>query len=263
MLRIVILLIFCLFVCSPISAQALADGSRSKPKPPSSLYDGYREDRVHAYIPVSDIPDRYPIHVSGFVMPLADVLVTSVYGMRCKKMHRGIDLALEVGDTIASAFEGYVRKTGYDYGGYGRFMVVRHLNGLETVYGHLQTCLLDEGTEVKSGQSIALGGNTGRSTGPHLHFEILFMGQAIDPRRIIDFAEKKVHQPTFYYTKNNRIVPNKRPDQKKEIQCHRVQKGDTLLSIAKKYAVTVDELCRYNHLERNSKLRKGQIIRYS
>lgn len=179
MLRIVILLIFCLFVCSPISAQALADGSRSKPKPPSSLYDGYREDRVHAYIPVSDIPDRYPIHVSGFVMPLADVLVTSVYGMRCKKMHRGIDLALEVGDTIASAFEGYVRKTGYDYGGYGRFMVVRHLNGLETVYGHLQTCLLDEGTEVKSGQSIALGGNTGRSTGPHLHFEILFMGQAI------------------------------------------------------------------------------------
>lgn len=75
MLRIVILLIFCLFVCSPISAQALADGSRSKPKPPSSLYDGYREDRVHAYIPVSDIPDRYPIHVSGFVMPLADVLV--------------------------------------------------------------------------------------------------------------------------------------------------------------------------------------------
>ena len=65
-------------------------------------------------------------------------------------MHRGIDLALEVGDTIASAFEGYVRKTGYDYGGYGRFMVVRHLNGLETVYGHLQTCLLDEGTEVKS-----------------------------------------------------------------------------------------------------------------
>ena len=197
MLRIVILLIFCLFVCSPISAQALADGSRSKPKPPSSLYDGYREDRVHAYIPVSDIPDRYPIHVSGFVMPLADVLVTSVYGMRCKKMHRGIDLALEVGDTIASAFEGYVRKTGYDYGGYGRFMVVRHLNGLETVYGHLQTCLLDEGTEVKSGQSIALGGNTGRSTGPHLHFEILFMGHAIDPRRIIDFAEKKVHQPSI------------------------------------------------------------------
>lgn len=261
MLRNYFFCILCLIIAvTDIHAQLLSD--TKLPKSPLSLYEGYREDRVHGYVPKEAIPDRYPICLAGFVMPLDEVVVTSAYGVRGNRMHCGIDLALETGDTIRSAFDGYIRKSGYDTGGYGYYLVVRHNNGLETVYGHLKDYILKDGAEVKAGEPIALGGNSGRSTGPHLHFETLFMGQAINPRLLIDFAEKRVHHTVYYYTQGRLVKPVKMQG-KRKIKCHRVQDGETLELISKKYAVTVDELCRYNHLNRNSKLRAGQILRYT
>ncbi len=244
-------------------AQWLADARpMTGIKPPESLYEGYREDRVHGYIPQSDIPDRYPIRLNGFVMPVKEVIVTSAYGKRWNRMHRGIDLQLECGDTVCTAFDGYVQTSGFDTGGYGSYLVVRHTNGLETVYGHLEKYLKAEGDEVRAGEPIALGGNSGRSTGPHLHFEALFMGQSIDPRQLIDFAAGTVQQATYYFTKDGRLTPRKQ-NKKREIRCHRVTEGETLSTIARKYAVTVDELCRFNHLKTGDRLRKGQVIRYN
>lgn len=261
MLRVIyIYIVFTLNPLSCLSEQLLGDVPDSAD--PMRLYERYDCDRVHAYIPKSEIPDRYPISVKGFVMPLHKVTVTSVYGVRWNKLHRGIDLLLDVGDTVYAAFDGYVRLNGYEKGGYGKFRVLRHENGLETVYGHLSESLLEEGAKIKAGQPIGLGGNSGRSTGPHLHFETLFMGLAIDPRRIIDFKKGSVHNMMFYYTKDKIRIPVKSGNNH-VIRCHRVEKGETLVIIAQRYAVTVDELCRYNHLSPKAKLRTGQIIRYS
>lgn len=243
-----------------IQAQLLATASVNRQ--PNNLYDGFDCDRVHDYIPIQAIPDRYPISVVNCAMPLPNLMVTSRFGSRSNRMHRGIDLKLEVGDTISVLFEGYVRKIGFDYGGYGRYMVVRHDNGLETVYGHLEKCLLKEGMPCKTGSPIALGGNTGRSTGPHLHLELLFMGKAIDPSHIIDFDTGKVHKNVWYFTKG-RSKPQRKKRKGNSMHVHRVRKGETLASIAAKYEVSESALCSYNHLSGDHKLREGQVIRYN
>lgn len=149
------------------------------------------------------IPERKDIDVSEYVAPI-DGIVTSNYGYRARfrRQHKGIDLALQVGDTVRAAFSGKVRLTRYERAGYGHYVVVRHENGLETVYGHLSRTLVKPNQYVKAGEPIALGGNTGRSTGPHLHFETRYMGIAINPSEIIDFENKTVLRDVFSFNKN-------------------------------------------------------------
>lgn len=150
------------------------------------------------------IPQTQDIDVSGYVSPVGGV-VTSNFGYRARfgRMHKGIDLNLNVGDTVVAAFDGRVRITKYERRGYGYYVVVRHDNGLETVYGHLSRFLVKPDEYVRAGQPIALGGNTGRSTGPHLHFETRFMGIAINPASIIDFENGVTHKDVYTFDKKS------------------------------------------------------------
>ena len=144
---------------------------------------------LHAKI---DFPDTYTIQCASFVMPIASekIRITSKYGPRRRRMHRGIDLDVHTGDTIRASFDGKVRIKSYERRGYGYYLVLRHPNGLETVYGHLSKFLVRENQIVRAGDAIALGGSTGRSSGSHLHFEIRFLGKDINPAEMIDFENK-------------------------------------------------------------------------
>ena len=129
--------------------------------------------------------------------------VTSNYGYRPKfgRMHKGVDLRLKSNDTVVAAFDGKVRVVNYEGKGYGNYVIIRHPNGLETVYGHLNKHLVKENQVVKAGEPIGLGGSTGRSTGPHLHFETRFMGYAINPAAIFDFANHCTHTDQYTFSK--------------------------------------------------------------
>jgi len=171
----------------------------------SDIFGQYWEsDRVNPYGSNVVIPGKKDIDVSGFVMPAIGP-VTSPYGWRARfgRMHRGTDIALKVGDTVRSAFSGKVRLTKYEGRGYGYYVVVRHDNGMETVYGHLSKFLVKPNQRVRAGEPIALGGNTGRSTGPHLHFETRYMGLAINPAAIVDFDNRVTHKDVFAFDKSS------------------------------------------------------------
>lgn len=150
------------------------------------------------------VPSHRNIDVSGYVSPIPGKM-TSGYGYRPRfgRVHKGVDLNLNVGDTVVAAFDGRVRITKYEAKGYGYYVVIRHDNGLETVYGHLSRFIVKPNQYVKAGQPIALGGNTGRSTGPHLHFETRFMGLAINPTAIIDFENGVTHKDIFTFDKSS------------------------------------------------------------
>jgi murein DD-endopeptidase MepM/ murein hydrolase activator NlpD len=213
-----------------------------------------------------EFPDSYNINCSSFTMPVdgEQIKINSKYGPRRRRMHRGIDLGLQVGDTIRAAFEGKVRLKSFERKGYGYYLVLRHPNGLETVYGHLSKFLVNENRIVRSGEPIALGGNTGRSTGPHLHFETRFLGKDIDPAEIIDFENKIPHKDeyVFYNIKINGKKSNIYATSAEAVTVHRVKQGETLSLIARKYGTTVAELCRLNGISQTSKLSIGQSVRY-
>jgi murein DD-endopeptidase MepM/ murein hydrolase activator NlpD len=207
-------------------------------------------------------PDTFSIDCSTFVLPVTSELkITSKYGLRRRRMHRGIDLKVQVGDTIRAAFSGKVRIKSYERRGYGNYLVIRHPNGLETVYGHLSNYLVSENDIVKAGQPIALGGNTGRSTGAHLHFETRFLGQALDPGDLIDFGSGTPHRDCYVFRKSRVESGNVYTSTSERIVYHRVRQGETLSKIARKYHTSIAELCRLNGISSTSKLRIGQSIR--
>ena len=139
-----------------------------------------------------------------YSLPVKGHYVTSHYGYRPRfgRSHKGVDLRAAIGDTVRAAFSGRVRLTKYERGGYGFYVIVRHENGLETVYGHLSRFLVKPNQYVKVGQPIALSGNTGRSTGPHLHFETRYMGYAINPGAIFDFVNHVTVTDNYTFTKD-------------------------------------------------------------
>lgn len=211
----------------------------------------------------------------GFVMPVINA-VTSNYGPRHGRTHQGVDIDLETGDTVVSAFDGVVRMSRYYYG-YGNMIVVRHHNGLETLYGHLSKVLLEPGTQVKAGQPIGLGGNTGHSFGSHLHFEIRFMGQPIDPAKFIAFEsfsllnnEILIDSSTF---DNHKLVKRQKQGDEQHSEDHYssvkkttkkyhvVKQGDTLSAIARKNKTTVAKLCKLNKIKPTTILRLGRKLR--
>ena len=135
--------------------------------PGFALYPNWTNERVHVYGNVA-MPDSFTIDLKGFCMPTDNRKITSKYGPRRRRMHKGVDVKVYIGDTIRSAFDGKVRVVQYERRGYGKYVVIRHDNGLETIYGHLSKQLVGENQIVKAGEPIGLGGNTGRSTGSHL-----------------------------------------------------------------------------------------------
>ena len=161
--------------------------------PAYGLYPEWSNAYAHTYKNVT-LPDSFRIDLSNFCMPTTHTRITSKFGPRRRRMHNGIDVKVYVGDTIRSAFAGKVRIV-KDQGrrkGYGKYFIIRHENGLETVYGHLSKQLVHEDQYVEAGEVIGLGGNTGRSSGSHLHFETRLLGQAINPAFMFDFEKQDI-----------------------------------------------------------------------
>ena len=229
--------------------------------PADDLYD---DSWSNLYVnPYKDVtfPDSLVISLEGFVMPF-EGKVTSKYGPRRRRFHYGTDIKLQVGDTVRAAFDGKVRVKQYQRRGYGYYLVLRHPNGLETVYGHLSEFLVEADDIVRAGQPIALGGNTGRSTGSHLHFETRFLGRAINPEEIVDFDNFVAHTDSYTFNKlTSGVVKSKYTSG--GVAYHRVKKGDTLGRIARLHGVTINQLCRLNKIKSTTTLRVGQTLRCS
>lgn len=204
--------------------------------------------------------------------------ITSKYGPRRRRVHQGTDIGLTIGDPIYATFDGRVRITKYYRGGYGNLIVLRHDNGLETYYGHLSEILVQPEQWVTAGQVIGYGGSTGRSTGPHLHYEMRYKGQSFDAERLIDFSTGTLRRETFllkrtYFSPYSRFtqdfeteIQSEEEDKKIAAEAaarkyHIVKKGDTLGRIAINNHTTVTKLCQLNNLKKTSVLSIGQRIR--
>ena len=221
-------------------------------------FDIWSDTKINPYqVSLVDMKDTITIDLSTFCPPIVSH-VTSDFGFRKWRHHYGIDLKVNRGDTVRCAFDGIVRitKRARDYGYY---VVVRHLNGLETLYAHLSKIIVAPGDSLKSGIPLGLGGNTGRSTGPHLHFETRYIGNPINPHDLINFDT---------YTVNNNIflLCAKNFDYKKEIDKIRfwtIRNGDTLGRIAMRTGISISKLCSMNGIKRTTILRLGRRIRYT
>lgn len=221
-------------------------------------YDIWNSDINPYNVSMVDTEDTIFIDVSSYIAP-SQKYVTSEFGFRKWRHHNGIDLKVHRGDTVRCAFDGIVRITRYDRHGYGYFTVVRHSNGLETLYGHMSKFIAAVGDTLKAGDPIGLGGSTGRSTGYHLHLEFRYLGTPINPNDIVDFSTHKVKNSVLMLTASNF-------DYIKEIEKIRywtVRPGDTLSHIAYRTGVSISKLCALNGIKRNAILRIGKRIRYT
>ena len=233
--------------------------------PALSLYPNWNNQYVHAY-GNAIIPETYTIDLTGFHMPTPSTKITSPFGPRWRRMHNGLDLKVNIGDTIVAAFDGKVRIVKYERRGYGKYVAIRHDNGLETVYGHLSKQLVEENQLVKAGEVIGLGGNTGRSTGSHLHFETRFLGIAINPIYMFDFPKQDIVADTYTFRKTKGVKRAGSHDTQAAdgtIRYHKVKSGDTLSRIAKLRGVSVSTLCKLNRIKPTTTLRIGQVLRCS
>jgi len=234
------------------------------------------------------LPDSLRIDLRGFCMPTDSRRITSNFGARWGRRHQGLDIKVYTGDTIRAAFSGKVRVVRYEGRGYGKYVVIRHANGLETLYGHLSKQLVKENEEVRAGEPIGLGGNTGRSTGSHLHFETRLCGVALNPALMFDFQNQDVVGDQYFFRKRTyskesanatrlrgvagKAVGVDRLDdansksskqQASGTRYHKVKKGETLSSIARKHGTTVNALCKLNHISQSKRLMPGQILKYN
>ena len=232
--------------------------------PAYSLYPNWDNQRVHAFGNAVVIPDTFRIDMTGFCMPTTNTKITSKFGPRRRRMHNGIDVKVYIGDTIRAAFSGKVRMVKYERRGYGKYVVIRHDNGLETIYGHLSKQLVNEDQYVEAGEVIGLGGNTGRSTGSHLHFETRFLGQAINPALLFDFEKQDIVTDTYLFKKgNNRYRRSAGIVASGDVQYYKVRRGDSLSRISKKTGVSIDRLCKLNGISRRTTLRINQVLKCS
>ena len=235
--------------------------------PAYSLYPDWNNQRVHAFGKTVVVPDTFRIDMTGFCMPTTNTKITSKFGPRRRRMHNGIDVKVYIGDTIRAAFSGKVRMVKYERRGYGKYVVIRHENGLETIYGHLSKQMVKEDQYVEAGEVIGLGGNTGRSTGSHLHFETRFLGQAINPALLFDFEKQDIVTDSYLFKKGNnryrRSGSSAVASGGGDVQYYKVRKGDSLSRISKKTGVSIDRLCKLNGITRRTTLRINQVLKCS
>ena len=168
--------------------------------PAEDLYEDWSNRYAHQE---TALPDSFRISLKDFCMPTDSRVLTSNFGARWGRQHKGLDIKVYIGDTIRAAFSGKVRIVRYERRGYGKYVVIRHYNGLETIYGHLSAQLVVEDQEVRAGEPIGLGGNTGRSTGSHLHFETRLCGVALNPALMFDFRNQDVVDDYYMFHKNS------------------------------------------------------------
>lgn len=180
-----------------INGRTMTSSSADLQNPSSDIYTDWKNSGISTVS--GHVPANYTVDLSGFCMPTPSRVVTSPFGQRWGRLHAGLDIKVYIGDTIRAAFDGKVRITQYQASGYGYYVVIRHTNGLETVYGHLSKIITKENQIVRAGDVIGLGGNTGRSTGSHLHFETRLCGTPINPALMFDFPNQDVTANTFVY----------------------------------------------------------------
>ena len=238
--------------------------------------------------PLDSLPLRNSIclvdSASSFVCP-NQVKVFSRFGMRRGRRHQGVDLPLKTGTPVVAAFDGRVRASTYN-SGYGNLVIIRHENGLETYYGHLSKREVEVGDWVRAGDEIGLGGSTGRSTGPHLHFETRYQGFAFDPEWIADYETGQLRKNVFvlrrsYLNANSHYTPEsideedeiyadqeKIVEEEKRIAAERaairyytVRDGDNLSKIAQRQGKSLNAILRLNPGINPDKLSIGQKIR--
>jgi murein DD-endopeptidase MepM/ murein hydrolase activator NlpD len=257
-----------------------------------ALSDHWDTEAIHAFkdVEIASLPDTVNLTLVDathpFVLPIKGS-VYSRYGYRRKRPHRGVDIPLTTGDSVRAAFNGVVRVSegSSKTGGYGNLVIVRHDNGLETYYGHLSKILVHENEPVRAGEVIGLGGSTGRSTGPHLHFETRYMGKAFDPERVVDWTNGCLRDTSLvirkqYYNINSRYgqadrtvaqtsssssqshaTSSANSSTSGSPQYYTVRKGDTLGKIAGKYHTTVSKLCKLNKIKETTILQIGRKLR--
>lgn len=250
--------------------------------PSGQLYKDWNNRYAHR---ASELPDSFNINLRHFCMPTTSRIITSNFGSRWGRMHKGLDIKVYIGDTIRAAFDGKVRIVRYEANGYGNYVVIRHHNGLETIYGHMSKHLVGENETVHAGDPIGLGGNTGRSTGSHLHFETRLCGVALNPALMFDFKNQDVTGDYYFFRKDtynkeslaaNRVRGKESTDlasvnnenignnvEGGNVRYHKVSKGETLASIARKRGTTIDQICKLNHITKTMRVKPGQILRYS
>lgn len=244
--------------------------------------DHWNTTATHAYsdVELNSLPEAMPIllidSMESYHYPYIG-RITSRYGPRRGRAHQGLDISLKTGDPIYATFDGKVRFS-KAAGNYGNLVIIRHNNGLETYYAHLSQRDVEVGDWVVAGQQIGLGGSTGRSTGPHLHYEVRYKGQSFDPERIIDFSNGNLRRAELLlkrrhfsiYAKYEQDFDAEVEVEKIEeaerkaaaaIQYHTVRSGDILGSIARKYGTTVTRICQLNGIKSTSILRIGQRLR--
>jgi murein DD-endopeptidase MepM/ murein hydrolase activator NlpD len=245
--------------------------------PAYDLYCGWDTVNIHSIkFDVATLKDStknivlFDENSCGYVHPF-EGKITSSFGPRKRRYHYGVDIDLETGDCVAAAFDGKVRIAKKSKS-YGNVIVVRHSSGLETYYAHLSKINVEIGQEVYAGQVIGLGGNTGRSRGSHLHFEVRYMGQPINPGALISFEHHKLisdtlalSSRTFDYLSAAKKAAAKNYASSKGKKgtkgIHVVKKGDTLSAIARRYGTTTKSLCQKNGLRSTSTLKLGQKIK--
>ena len=255
--------------------------------PSDDLYEDWNNRYAHRE---QALPDSFRISLRDFCMPTTSRVLTSNFGARWGRQHKGLDIKVYIGDTIRAAFAGKVRIVRYEGRGYGKYIVIRHHNGLETIYGHLSKQLVVEDQEVRAGDVIGLGGNTGRSTGSHLHFETRLCGVALNPALMFDFRNQDVVDDYYMFRKatyqQESVIASRlrgvggssfntgdedielasvapAASYQQESRFHKVRKGETIYSIARKRGTTVNAIMKLNHLKKTSKLMPGQILKYN
>ncbi|MBL7917664.1 MAG: peptidoglycan DD-metalloendopeptidase family protein [Bacteroidia bacterium] len=225
------------------------------------FYSESEEKLLFPPFPLDSMPREFNLQLENsstknYTNPFNGI-ITSYYGWRDKRMHKGIDIDLNKGEPVVAAFDGKVRIAQKNKGGFGNLVIIMHANGLETVYAHLSKIKVKEGQVVLSGQTIGLGGNTGRSRGSHLHFETRYKGHAINPLHFISYNDNKLHfqSVTFKVSKKGiTAFPS-------NAELHTVKKGESWNRIALNYQTSVSKLLLLNGSAKRYYLRPGQQLR--
>ena len=253
-----------------VALQRLIETETFYESPSADLYDDW--DNMHAHSHATVLPDSFRISLKNFCMPTTSRVLTSNFGARWGRQHKGLDIKVYIGDTIRAAFDGKVRVVRYEGRGYGKYVVIRHDNGLETYYAHMSKRNVVAGQQVKSGDVIGLCGNTGRSRGSHLHFEIRYMGNALNPEDVLDCSTHDLFNDELSLTSSSfrKVAKGGKAGSKTSSGSgkasngwYRVRSGDTLEKIARRNGTTVTQLCKLNGISRNKILHPGDKLRVS
>ena len=193
-----------------------------------------------------------------------EALIGSPYGIRSHRLHRGVDVNVIKDEPVVAAYPGEVTMSRYNKGGYGHYILIKHPNGIETLYAHLSKRLLKVGDRVFPGDIVGLAGNSGRSSAAHLHFEIRYGEVNIDPTTVIDFPHWAL-QPGVDKFSMKKARSEHRKIQSKLINYnfYVVQAGDSQGDVANWFNISIESLCRINKLVPGAPLKAGQKLRGS